>query len=394
MTTVHLRRATLGLLTLAPDDAPLVIDAGPALDTLVLEVAGGHLSWSLLAGQEFPAAVLDDPDSAQDWLWAVYGEPVALAVADSYPQELTATPARPELATALRQLAYAHWATRWWPASTLDAIPTLDPRLLNDEITTLAEACEMALGDAESAERQGLSDNRNAMIDPPQRSADPKTPRESNGTEHQRWPIRPGAGGPGGGADPHDGPGSEQIASEQRSRAEDYALAAGGAGATGGGLVLARGSSGWDWRRCPPGIVDASEHAVSWQVTRASGVSTVQVSAVTAPDCAREVPEYLRPYAQVVGSPAADSGGGSERYTVPLQRRGDAWVGSVQAPGAVETGYEISVFVPGVGPENPPGDESPMRERIRAYVRQRLAGTGDDRLLTAEASAAGEDQDF
>ncbi|MDO3649433.1 hypothetical protein [Nocardia mangyaensis] len=381
MTTVRLRRAAHGLLTLAPDSAPLIIDESPGLDVLVLEVAGGHLSWSLLADQFLPAAVLDDRESAQDWLWAVYGEPVALAVADNHPQELTAAPARPELATSLRRLAYAHWVTRWWPASILDAVPALDAQLVDHEIAALTEACEMALGD----------------------------PPASSDSEQQGWPIESGTRQPAarrdgdGRADSgtQDGPGwmrggaaAKGPASEQRARAEDYALAAGGVEATRGGLVLARGSGGWDWRRCPPGIVDASEQAVSWQVTRAGGVSTVRVSVVAAPDCTRGVPEHLWPHARVTAPRVSDSGGGSECYTAPLQLHGDAWIGTVQIPTASETGCAVTIFVPGVGPESTRGDESPMRARIRAYVRRRLAGNADDPLLIAEASAAGGDQDF
>src|SRR5690606_15489020 len=102
-----------GLWTLAPEGTPLVTDATPGLDVLVLEVIGGHLSWSLLSDEVIPGAVLDDVDAAQDWLWAVYGEPLALAVADDHPHSLTARPELPELVTDLRRLAYAHWVTRW-----------------------------------------------------------------------------------------------------------------------------------------------------------------------------------------------------------------------------------------------------------------------------------------
>lgn len=378
MTTVRLHRAAPGLLTLTPDNAPLVTDESPGLDVLVLEVAGGHLSWSLLADQLLPAAVLDDRESAQDWLWAVYGEPVALAVADNHPQELTAVSARPELTTALRRLAYAHWVTRWWPASTIDAIPALDPRLLDDEIAALTEACEMALGDPEPAEHQDLSDHRYAASEPGARQpgAGPDGDRQADSGVDDDW-ARSDVG--------------EPTAAEQRSRAEDYALAAGGA--AGSGLVLAAGSGGWDWRRCPPRVVDASEQAASWQVTRAGGVSTVQVRVVAAPDCARAVPAHLWPHARVASAQESDFGGGSEYYTAPLQLHGDAWIGSVRIR-ADDISCAVGIFVPGVGPDITSGDESPMRERIRAHIRRRLAGNGDDPLLTAEASAVSRDQDF
>ncbi|MFC9662828.1 hypothetical protein ACFVJ5_21545 [Nocardia sp. NPDC127606] len=348
MTVVHLRHPEPGLLVIAPERAPLVTDAAPGLDVLVLEVTGGHLSWSLFDDESVPAAVLDDVEAAQDWVWAVYGEEVASAVADNHPRTLTAAPARRESAAALRRLAYAHWAIRWWPASTVDGIPALDPRLLAEEIEALTEQCEMMF--------DGDIDERSSELDA----------YASLGTEET-----PDGGG----------------ASIGRSlgRAEDYALAAGGTDSP-DGLIVARGSGGWDWRRCPPGILDAGQHAVSWQVQRAAGVSTVLVSVVASPDCRGVVPEHLRPYAWVRSAGA--------EFTTPLHRRGDAWTGSVRIPGTPESSPEITIFVPGVGPADPPEDESAARDRIRRFARTRLTEHTGDQRLTAETAAAETDEDF
>ncbi|MFE6923730.1 hypothetical protein ACFVAV_22080 [Nocardia sp. NPDC057663] len=373
MTTIRVQRAA-GIVTLVPQGASTVLDDAPALDVLVLEVRGGHLSWNLLAGHSLPAAVLDDPESAQDWLWAVYGEDAALTVADTTLADadtgrqhtLPAVPARPELANALRRLAYAHWAARWWPASTVDGIPALDPDLLAAEITELTGACDTAVdgADAEPFTRPGES---------PSRTPDPGTARDDN-----------------------------RMMSESFGRADDYALAAGGSTPAGGGLILARGSGEWDWRRCPPGILDAGENAVSWQVARTAEISTVQVSVVAAPDCRRLVPEHLRPYARVrstqVATAGRDQAGPSPsagvEFTMPLHLRGDTWTGSVQIPGPPETFPEPAVFVPGVGPADPAPDESAVRAQIRRFARLRLTEHTGDTLLAAEAAAAETDGDF
>ncbi|MGY0502277.1 hypothetical protein ACWZHB_27625 [Nocardia sp. FBN12] len=352
MTVVHLRHADPGLLVIAPDGAPLVTDAAPGLDALVLEVAGGHLTWSLFDSGVVPAAVLDDVDAAQDWVWAVYGEEVAVAVADYDPRALTASPAQPETVANMRRLAYAHWASRWWPASTVDGIPALDPRLLLEEIEVLTEQCEMMFG------------------------SDDFGPLE-RGLE------------------------SESVS---RVRAVDYALAAGGTDAA-DGLIVARGSGHWDWRRCPPGLLDAGENAVSWQVTRAGGVSTVRVSVVAAPDCRRAVPEHLRPLARVrsvrAQPPAATEQGQSAGHDraepsvdvqIPLHLRGDAWTGAAEIALRTETSLDITVFVPGFGPADPV-EEAVVRDRIRRFARLRLSDpTG--RPLTAESTAAEADEDF
>ncbi|WP_280302626.1 hypothetical protein [Nocardia neocaledoniensis] len=435
MTTIRLDHPAEGIVTLRPDDAPTTLDAVPALDTLVLEVTGGHLTWSLLAGQRLPAATLDDNEAAQDWLWAVYGENTALAVADDegHHRELTATPARPELVTALRRLAYAHWASRWWPASTLDSIPALDQAALAKEIAELSAVCEAVVAgsdDPDSAatgymtadvEAGGgalaLDEHRQAghardsglsEVQIPSLSNDQTTAsapmNEPSGSQRDQAnegspPNEPSDSQQPGAVDEGGSPnepsasrlgrdharGDGQTAVPRRGRAEDYALAAGGE-AGGTGLALARGAGDWDWRRCPPGFVDAGARAVSWQVRRGGGVTTVAVTAIAAPDCPREVPAHLRPLAGLrIGDSLAE---------VPLARRGDAWVGELRTADVIENLVAVAVFVPGVGPDGPLPDESPARASIRDFARNRLGPPQADDLLAAELAAAEDDSDF
>ncbi|MGA6209507.1 hypothetical protein ACPESR_32605 [Nocardia testacea] len=374
--SVRIRRIGPALWSIAPAGAPAPVDADPGLDTAVLEVAGGHLSWSVPAGPRVPAATLHDLDTAQEWLWALYGAEVAVA-ADEYtePVTLPARPERPELAAAVRRLGYAHWAARWWPASTVDGIPALDAAELEREIAELSEFCESVVDGADA-------------VDPAETEADAEAA------------DRLGAPAPG--------------------RAADYALAAGGQRGTPAALVLERGTAGWDWRYCPPGVLDASERAVSWELVRTAGVNSLRIRVVAAPGTHGEPPAHLRPHA-LVRTPAGDQ-------VAALVSAGDNWTAAVAATADTVSGVEV--YVPGVGPAAPAGAGSPefgdpgpgprdpvdpatrarQRERIRelAHARLRRAGAGhgsgpapdggqpfaDIAPLRAEITAAETDSDF
>ncbi|MGV9333694.1 hypothetical protein [Nocardia sp. NPDC003726] len=336
-TTVRIRRRD-GLWIIAPDDAPTVVDDAAGVDVLVLEVAGGHLTWSLLSGQVTPAAVLDDIALAQEWIWAVYGEQVAVALDETTEGEYAVQPALPDLSARAWRLGYARWAARWWPASTLDGIAPLDEGLLDDEIATLSEECDL------------IVDGADAVVE-------------------------------------------ERTTTATLGRAEDYALAAGPATvAAPGALVLARGTAGWDWQRCPPGLLDASESAVSWEVVRAAGSTIVRVSAVAAPLSPADIPAHLHPRAAIrTPADAAD---------VPLIRDGELWGAETTAPAGAEAGVTVHIYVPGVGVDEPEPDAAGKRARIRDLVTSRLHRTDDasgnpaDSLLLAEIAATASDSDF
>ncbi|MGO4615302.1 hypothetical protein AB4305_12610 [Nocardia sp. 2YAB30] len=337
--TVRIRHRD-GLWIIAADGAPTVLDSAPGIDVLVLEVTGGHLAWSLLGGQVTPAAVIDDRTLAQDWIWAVFGAEVALAL-DEFTggeKEFTAAPALPELAARAWRLGYAHWAARWWPASTLDGIAPLDAQLLADEIAALSEECELIVDGADAP-----------LVE-------------------------------------------EREVADVPARAEDYALAAGLATAAHGELVLASGTGGWNWRRCPPGLLDASEHAVSWAVVREAGSTIVRVHAVAAPLSPTDTPPHLHPRAVVrTATDAAE---------VPLTRDGEVWNASTTAPAGAQSGVTVDIYVPGVGVDEPEPDAATRREQVRELVTARLRRTADapdnpvDAPLLAEIAAAASDSDF
>ncbi|RMI34400.1 hypothetical protein EBN03_05960 [Nocardia stercoris] len=334
-----------GAVLVTPIDAAVTVDGPAPVDTLVLGVPGGHLSWSLLSGQRIPTATLDDADEAQDWLWAVYGEAAALAVATfagpvgtGRPDRRAAEPGQavavvaaavlPQTVVSARRLAYAHWASRWWPASTVDGITPLDEGLLALDIAALTVECDL------------LADGADAEL--------PTTAVES-------------------------------------PRQSDYALAA-GPQSTSATSVLARGTSGWDWRNCPPGLIDASERAVTWEVHREAGRILASVRAVAAPQLRGPVPAHLRPYAHL--RTAAGT------HTAALTLTGDDWIGSVAIPG-MESITAVDISVPGVGYGSDSPTEAATREQIRRFARKRLhAPDRTDLEPLAAETAAAEEPDF
>ncbi|MFF1960779.1 hypothetical protein ACFVWX_27850 [Streptomyces sp. NPDC058220] len=373
---------------LAPDgsgggSAPNVLDSAPGVDVAVLDVAGGHLTWSVLALEAAPAAVLDDVGLAQEWVWAVYGERVALALADANEAvteaapaqavaeaEAEAAPALPGLVASARRLAFAHWAARWWPASLIDSIPALDERLLDQDIGDLTEECDLLFAAQETTDSH-----------PPVRSyADTRADADAD-------------------AD-----------ADVTPRAADYALAAGPASATAdpeGGLTLARGTGGSDWRRYPPGLVDASERAVSWVVVRADARTTVTVNVVAAPG---------PPPAHPLLTPRAAVSGAADQLDFGLRLVADSWLGDAPfdhagtgGPDPRGAGLAVDVYLPGFGTPGPPDDpaaQEAVRARVRDLARSRLARArasgaraGDSAdypgsLLRAEIAAASDDTDF
>ncbi|WP_067678167.1 hypothetical protein [Nocardia miyunensis] len=334
---ITVRGGSAGTLIVGPETGPVPGEGVATLDTAVLEVRGGHLAWSVLAGQPIPTAVLDDVDVAQEWIWAVYGERVALSVADfrSGTTESVVTPGLPALWASASKLGYAHWASRWWPASTLDGIPALEQRLVDLDIATLTAECERLVDGADA--------------------------------------IEPG-----------------EFATVTADRAADYALAAGPGAAATDAVILARGVGGWDWRRCPPGILDASERAVSWEVRRRSGDTAVGVVAVAASRASFAVPPHLRPRARIRTAAAAT---GAE-----LIRAEDTWIGTASAPAGWESAVAVDIYVPGIGSADVvDSDEARIRGQLRDFVTARLriaADAPDETLLLAEIAAADTETDF
>ncbi|AOS63859.1 hypothetical protein [Actinoalloteichus hymeniacidonis] len=370
--SIRLRRTPAGECVITPTGTdsppPTVLADEPDVDVAVLEVAGGHLTWSVLADTPIACAVLDDVEAAQSWLWALYGERVAVVVdalaiepldPDERPeQELPIDPVHPDLVARAHRLAFAQWALRWWPASAIDDIPPLDRGLLEREITELIEECDQLFDGIDAAEAAGVAD-------------------------------RPGE--------------IDDLVDSEPGTARDYALAAGAGGTdNSGGSVLAGGNGGSDWRCYPPGLIDAAETAVSWELVRIAARTVVEVSVVAAPGLdapdSSAMPTHLLPRATLhaEAAPVVD---------VDLQLLSDTWVGRASSTATPAKPLRVGITLPGFGAveaDRDPARARRTRERIRTLVRARLsrvhtAEHGDPALdatapLLAELAAV--EQDF
>ncbi|WP_043662484.1 hypothetical protein [Streptomyces xylophagus] len=370
------------------DDGTIRIAAGPAAShdftRAVLEVAGAVLAWNVLGAPGPPVAEIHDAARAQQWLWAVYGERTAATVHACAAGELAEVRVPADmtaLASSAVRLGFGHWAARWWPASHLDGIPALEPDVIGLELAALTHECQQ-LFDAEGDQPDDcvaeLIEEHQLALDqliqwwhatPPStdtarrlesvlRSVDDAA--DTAGLDGQALRrLRSSLDRPRPDGTPVD-PASLFV------RDRDYALAA-GEPLVAGGRVIARGSGTNDWRRYPPGFVDASETAVSWTARALGARRQIEV----------EVVAHLA--APATGAPllvAEVEVDGGHLSRVPLARRDDLWSGraDLELPdaGRTQPRIEIGVLLPGFDPG--PGPEAGAdRDAIRALVRRRLA---------------------
>ncbi|MFE2884198.1 hypothetical protein [Streptomyces sp. NPDC059272] len=404
------------------EDGAVRVVCGPAAASdftrAVLDVAGAVLAWPVVGDAGVPTAEIHDVRRAQQWLWAVYGEQVAAAVHACAVGELASARMATEptaLAGSATRLGFGHWTARWWPASHLDGIPALQPDVLGMELAALTHTCQQ-LFDADDDQPDDcvaelIGDHEIALDALIQWwHSTPPTNDTARRLENVLRTVDDAADGAGldGEALRHlrtalDRPrpdGTPIDATVLFARHDDYALAAGEPLVT-GGRIIARGAGTNDWRRYPPGLVDASEAAVSW-IARALGarrqIEVEVVAHIAAP--VAEVP--LAAEVRVNDGP---------RSRVPLSRRADLWSGwaDLDLPaGGTEPRIELGVLLPGFDP-GPGSDSGADREAIRALVRRRLATAatatplgapdsppqnGTSAPFLAEIAAATTDEDY
>ncbi|SER11563.1 hypothetical protein SAMN04487983_101198 [Streptomyces sp. yr375] len=430
---------------------------GPEFTWAVLDVAGAALTWPVLGAPGPPSAEIHDEGRAQQWLWALYGERVAAAVHDFHAvhdsaagesaagvrvaADLTA------LAGSAARLGLGHWASRWWPASYPDGIPALEPDLHGLELAALTHRCQQLFdegggagegdGDGDGGGDQPddcaaeLIEEHLAALDPLVQwwRATAQPPHTARHLENVLRLIDAAADNAG-----LDAPALRRLRSSLEraqgldlgrpvgpgalfARHDGYALAAGEPIAA-GGRVIARGTGTNDWRRYPPGFVDAAEDAVSWTARALGARRRIEVEAVA----------HIA--APAAGAPlvAEFRVNGGHQNRVPLARRDDVWTGRADldldlGPGLDLSGIEVGVVLPGFDPGRDGGeggeggedgedgqggaDEGRVaRAAVRAMVRRRLTVAAEPQAydasphdaslgpFLAETAAATMDEDY
>ncbi|WP_329551251.1 hypothetical protein [Streptomyces sp. NBC_00696] len=370
-------------------------DATPDFTRAVLAVAGAVLAWPVLGGAGLPTAEIHDVQRAQQWLWAVYGEQVAAAVHACAVGELTSVRVAAEptpLAGSAARLGFGHWAARWWPASHLDGIPALQPDVLGLELAALTHTCQQLFDAGDDQPDDCVAE----LIGDHEAALDAliqwwhSTPPSSDTARRLESVLRTvddaaDSAGLDGEALRHLRTALDRLrpdgtpvdAATLFARNDDYALAAGEPLVT-GGRVIARGTGTNDWRRYPPGFVDASETAVSWTARALGARRQIEVEVVA---------HIAAPVAEVPLAAEVRVNDGP-RSRVPLSRRVDVWSGRADLDlpaGETEPRIELGVLLPGFDPG--PGSYSGAdREAIRALVRQRLVTAATATQLDAPNS--------
>ncbi|MCX5368940.1 hypothetical protein OG613_25445 [Streptomyces sp. NBC_00015] len=388
-------------------------DGGPDFARAVLDVSGAVLSWPVREGPGLPVAEVHDVGRAQQWLWALYGERTAGAVqacVTGEPAGVRVTADVTALAGAAARLGFGHWAARWWPASYVDGIPALEPDLLGLELAALTHWCQQLFGEFDDVDdfngfldfgdfgdghdgrdgrhRSGDQPDGCAaqLIEDHQAALDPlirwwrAAPRSADTARHLESVLRllddaADAAGLDGqplrrlrsALEQHRPAGPTVDVGTLFVRRDGYALAAGDP-LVAGGRVIARGSGTNDWRRYPPGFVDASETAVSWTARALGARRQIEV----------EIVAHVA--APVAGAPLVAEVGvnGGRRTRVPLGRRDDVWTGRADLDphgpaGAVPSRFEVDVLLPGFDPGPGGPEDRAARDAIRTLVRRRLA---------------------
>lgn len=332
----------------------------------VLEVAGAVLAWTV-DDPAAPAQLTFTDVTAADWLWRVVGEEGHVAVIEAL-GGLAADPhARIDIADValsaralapLRRLALGQWLRRWWPASVRDSIADLDIAVLDAELAVLtAAAQEFFAEDTLDSDVEGLlRPHRDALL-AQRRDGDPRvTALVESCLDLADWAEV-----------------AEPVAVPGERRRDDYALAAGGT--SGQSEAIGGGTASISWSAVPSGVFDAAEDTVDWSVRGdGSGRAVATVRAVVSASAAG-IPVRLRS-ADVVGTGVLDERG-TATLTLPVSESA-AW-------NRDWAGTSVSI-----GREGSAGEGRETRDRLRAFVRSRLAGPAPDAYL-AEILAAESD---
>lgn len=332
----------------------------------VLEVAGAVLAWTV----DDPAATaqLTFTDvAAADWLWRVAGERGHVAVVEALHDRVADPQAAVDIddlelssqvLAPLRRLALGHWLRRWWPASVRDGIADLDFAVLDAELAVLTAAAQEFFGeDTLDSDIEALLRPHRDALSAHRRGGDPRVAALAES-----------------GLELVDGVEiAEPAEVTAHRRRDDYALAAGGP--TAQPDAIGGGTASISWSAVPSGIFDAAEDTVDWSVRGdGSGGAVVEVRAEVSASAAG-IPVRLRNGDVVISGVLDDRGVAT--LTLPISES-TAWNRN-WATTSVTIGLEGAV-----------AEGRETRDRLRGFVRSRLAAPAADAFL-AEILAAESD---
>lgn len=367
--------AVSGLWSTGPVAAPPPLLA-------VLEVSGAVLSWTVDDPAGASAIQITFTDAARaDWLWRMVGEPghIALVSAltgrdahDGATLDLDGVDSSAAAVVPLRRLALGHWLRRWWPASERDAIAALDPAVLDGEVALLTAGAEdYFTDDTLDSEVAALLAPHGAALTSLLAAPDERVARLARACAQ----MAADTGVPGW----PDGP---ATTGDPIRRRDDFALAAGPDPSRDPVVAVATGAASIRWAAVAPGVFDAAEDTVAWEVLPAGGHAVARVRvAVTGAPSAAGVAVRLRCGA-VAGTGALDAAG---RATVGLVDGSGEPLTESGAWNQNWAGTDLAV-----GADAAPAETPQMRERVRMFARTRLRRPARDAFL-AELLAAESD---
>jgi hypothetical protein len=334
--------------------------------TPVVAADGGLVRFALadlLAGVPGSMRVeLSDAAAAEPWLTRLVGaEPALAALAAGHAD----VPARPELAT----LALLLWARRWWPASPVLGVPSLDPALLDLEAAVATVAVENVA--------EGLLDGFEATPAELFDAAAEGVAATAVADEVRGLCLRLSAW-----FDEQDDVVRAEAAAALAAVASPgqraYALAAGADPAAHRAGVVAEGQASVDWARVPPGILDAAENTVTWRIVAAPAATRLEVEVAGA-----FADADLTAFATHDGEVFAE---------VPLLLGAGRFAGAVDLTEAVPS-VHIGLVV-GVTAESVIGTTPEDRAEVVSLVSAREALPPEARTLAERAVAAAADEEF
>lgn len=354
-----------GLWTCGPDPQPVPL-------TAVLEVAGAVLSWTVDDPGADVHITFTDPAQA-DWLWRIVGEnghaEIASAIESTAADgvDLDAVATVPGALDPLRRLAVGHWLRRWWPASQRDGIAELDRALLDGEIAVLTAAAEDFFGadgtfDSDVA---GLLRPHAETLNSWAHQGDPRVLELVGACAELGEDVGVAFGQP--------------VAVASTGRRDDYALAA-GPGADRRRDAIAIGVSSVPWGAVPPGVFDAAENTIDWQIEAEGSVVTAVVrTEVSGPGSPDGIVVRIR-------SGGIDGVGALDAAGAAVVELFEAGATAVTESAAWNHDWRQTEVAIGVDVE----ESAEVRDRVRDLARRRLQRPGPDAFL-AEILAAESD---